>query len=372
MSSVTNPIVGQLPQYFGRKYQVQISQPAPQAPAVGIGPPQVVPQPLVTISDSSWEPNALRVVFDIYTPALAGIYWYADVIIYNADLDIINQILAAPVQGLYVTISAGYQNGNYDVIWNGPIFQAFVDRENVTDLKLILYCIVRLNPILNSDGVGDTYSAELTAQKNILLQIAKKTATNLAYVSPNLPTTTLPRAKTIFGNLSNYVDQIAESNNMQWWVNANGINLGGIQEDLTSVNANGDLTFSPPALGAATAGPQPQVPAGAGVIIGVPVQTMYGINFRVLLDPRVQVKKPLMTVKIDNSIIEALRLQQGQNPRFLDPSGVYVVMATRHIGDTRGNPWYTEITGVTRTGNVLSMLLANIANANLNNNSPSQ
>ena len=34
--------------------------------------------------------------------------------------------------------------------------------------------------------------------------------------------------------------------------------------------------------------------------------------------------------------------------RFFDPSGLYVVAGVRHTGDTRGNEWYTEITGVVR------------------------
>jgi len=147
------------------------------------------------------------------------------------------------------------------------------------------------------------------------------------------------------------------------------MNFGGIKEDLTDVNAKGDLTFAPAVLGSSSATPLPPPvePGTTESIIGTPQQTMYGVNFSVLLDPRVQTKKPLMTVNIDNSQILFLKRQIGQNPRLLDQNGVYVVVATHHIGDTRGNSWYTEIEGISRTGNNLAMLVGGVANANLNN-----
>jgi hypothetical protein len=33
-----------------------------------------------------------------------------------------------------------------------------------------------------------------------------------------------------------------------------------------------------------------------------------------------------------------------------NPKGTYIVAGIRHYGDTRGTPWYSEITGVTQAG----------------------
>jgi hypothetical protein len=179
----------------------------------------------------------------------------------------------------------------------------------------------------------------------------------------------LPFAVTVFGNLSTHLDNIANQAGMQYWVGDDGgLSFGGVDEDLTSINENGDLVFAPPFLGASSTSPAPPPlpPGTAQSLIGTPVQTLYGVSFRVLLDPRVQTKKPLMTVKIDTSQILFLKRQIGQNPRILDSGGVYVVVATRHIGDSRGNTWETQIDGISRSGNTLAMLIGGVANANLN------
>ena len=83
---------------------------------------------------------------------------------------------------------------------------------------------------------------------------------------------------------------------------------------------------------------------------------MDAVEFTVLLDPRVKVEKPLMTVKIDNSQIRFLKRQIGQPIRPLDQDGTYVVAEVRHIGDTRGNPWYTVIKAMKRVGNATAVL----------------
>jgi hypothetical protein len=91
-----------------------------------------------------------------------------------------------------------------------------------------------------------------------------------------------------------------------------------------------------------------------------------GISFKVALDPRVRVTAPPMKVRIDNSSIVAMKRQLGEFPSMLDDSGIYNVGRVRHVGDSRGNDWYTEIDGFTSPGKKATMLSGNTANANPN------
>ena len=352
--------VGQLNPLFGRKWQVQISQITPAA--VGSGPPQTTP--LLSISDNSYDPEALRITFDIRQQAFQGL-WEATICVYNADIAanaILDLLATQQSQQLLVTVSAGYQNGNYAVIWQGPIFQAFLERENVTDLKLTLYCVIRLPPISDSGNVGETYAAQ-TTQQQIVASIAKQASLPLANVSQDIDATPLPRSVTIFGNLSQHLSDIATDNDMQWWITADGLNFGGVDDSL-DLSPNPSFVYSPP-LNATTVGPLPQLPPGTGSIIGTPQETMYAVEFTVLLDPRVVVKWPLLTVQINNSQLRFLKQQVGQFIAPLDQDNTYVVWALRHIGDSRGETWYTQISGAKRLGDTLALRTA--ASVNFNN-----
>lgn len=343
MTTQSNPAIGQLPAYFGRKYQVVVNLPPPYEPII--------------VTDSEWEPEALRVTFDVYMPFYQGAYWYADIVIYNADSAIVDPILISKAQSISVQLSAGYQNpqGAYDVIWSGNIFQAFLERENVVDLKLTLHCLIRLQPLLDPENVGDSFPA-LATQTDIVEGIAKLIQTPVAALSANIKPARLSRSTPVFGNLEDELTRIAEDNNMQWWLSSRGLNFGSITEDLV-ISDQPALVFSPPLEGlTSTVGPLPTLPAGTGSIIGTPQETMDAVEFTVLLDPRVKVEKPLMTVKIDNSQIRFLKRQIGQPIRPLDQDGTYVVAEVRHIGDTRGNPWYTVIKAMKRVGNATAVL----------------
>ena len=50
-----------------------------------------------------------------------------------------------------------------------------------------------------------------------------------------------------------------------------------------------------------------------------------------------------MLIKIDNSRIRVARQQLGQLYSSLDKDGVYKVLGVSHVGDSRGNDWYSHI-----------------------------
>jgi hypothetical protein len=327
---------------FGRKFEITVQLPDST-------------EILKVADDHSTDPEALRLraTFDIYCPAMQGGFWYADICLYNLDRLTTGKLLARPIrQGAIVTVSAGYRYGNYGVIWRGPVFQPLFDRENVVDFKITLHCILGLNEFTRN-SINAAYGAGAT-QYELVQQIANSSFRKIPIdsVSSALVGKKLHRGGVLFGNPDKYLTKIANDNNMQWWFGLNGLNLGKADDDVPTQSV--DFVYTP----------------NTG-IIGVPQQTQYGVDFRVLLDPRIRIQRPLPVVKIDNSVIRQQKLQIGEYLNILDQDGEYIAIAARHFGDTRGNEWYTDITGLTSTGGKLAMLQTALGgNPDISTNTP--
>lgn len=352
-----------LPQFalFGRAWEVTVALPGANGAE------------LVTLASSALGQNgldeSLRVTFDVYTPAFQA-YWYADICIYNLDQGLTQKILnaAAPAQasqqqitqGVVVTLSAGYQNGAYGIIWKGVVFQPLWEREGAVDFKLTLHCVTALDKY-SRNFISGAYAAGLN-QTQLLNSIIAKTASGGSPIQPagpnsiskNLSKQAFGRGVTVFGNPKKYMDQIAQDNNMQWWESNKGLNLGSPDEDV-AVSTGDPLIFSPPPLPGVNSA-APQVPAkNQGIIVDAPQQTQLGVSFRALLNPQVRVEKPLPRVQLDYTQLRLQKRQLGQLPGILDANGTYVVGGARFLGDTRGQAWYVDVTGYTIIGNALAL-----------------
>jgi hypothetical protein len=313
-----------LTQYVGEKQQFDTQKPSSQS---------------VVSSSEFGDGESLRVTFDTSAVAYPA-YWYGNIEVYNLNAESTDLFFT---RGAAVAVYAGYENGVYGKIFEAPIFQVMWERENVVDNKLTLRCIIGLdNNLVN-------FSAEaFSSQAELVRQIAARalnpiTIDRLSSRLEEGPRS--PRKRTFFGDPRKYFDQIATQNQMQWWMSETGLNIGSLNDpDLTQ----GQI------------GP---IPAGNALVytpetglVGTPQQTQDGVDFRVLLDARLRVTNPPMSVKLDQSSIRLLKAQIGQLQNFLDVDGVYKVAGVRHYGDTRGNPWYTEIVGVSVAGGRLTML----------------
>ena len=82
-------------------------------------------------------------------------------------------------------------------------------------------------------------------------------------------------------------------------------------------------------------------------MLGTPAQTQQGVDFRVLLDSRLEFKLPGMQAQLKNVVIEQAPFQLGQYQSLLTQDGVYFVAGVQHIGDTRGNVWESRVMGFT-------------------------
>lgn len=294
---------------YGRKYQILVSNSEGKALDV----------------------SNLRCTFRIERTGYQAIN-FAEISIYNLTGTTEAGIIK---EGMRVIVNAGYEDGQYGKIFDGDIFQPLRDRENNLDYKLTLHCIDG-DSLLNNRIVKFTVNAGIN-QRQMLDQIAAYAYTpeQIGHITEDMSDKILPRGKVFFGEPKKYFRQIAQDNNAQFYANDGQLHIS----KLTDVPAGEALVISP-----------------TNGLIGVPQQVDYGVSFRCLLNPIIKVTNPAMLVKLDNSIIREQKLQYGQLPTILDQDGVYKVAKVVHIGDTRGNDWYTEVTGISSPGKIPMML----------------
>jgi hypothetical protein len=317
-------------------------------------------QPTV-VSSNAWEPEALRVTFDVLQAMNTSPLWYADIAVYNMD-DQKAQNIA--YNASWVTLKAGFQFGpqQSSIIWDGPVFQVLYTRENVVDQKLTLHCVV-FPAVSPTDIVGFSMGIGSTQQQQVVRMIAE---TNMsvrqgAVAQARMTATQYPRGNTVFGKVSKFFAQLADSNLVQTWNDSQRTYISevGGKNSATSAAAtigaaavtsivSPNLIYSPafPPGGTGTAAGLP--PGTNQSIIGTPQQTQQGVDFTVLLDPRLQVQLPPLLVQLVRTQITQLQRTPSPNsdlPTALQSNLTFFAAQVRHTGDTRGNDWQTEVTG---------------------------
>jgi len=326
---------------FGRAWKIQVLTPADQGGN----------QTLLTVSSSDTETQALRVTFDIEQTYRE--LWYAEVRIYNPNLQTIQTIS----EGAQVSIAAGYHaEGDPAEIFRGVVFQAIFSKEDANTVVLTLICFVGIDELTNS-VVSVTVGPRAT-QREIVLAMAQNclkadgstASIPVAYLAPDsdFKAQPLPRSSTIFGTPNELFGNIAQNNDMAFFFGSNGLHVGKI--DGAQAPAP-DIIYAPPLQAGQT--------ADSGVdyrLIGSPQQTQLGVNFRVLLDSRLQFKIPGMQLQLKNAVIEQAPFQFGQNQSVLTQDGVYFLVGVRFVGDTRGNTWEAQVTSVTSASGRLALI----------------
>jgi hypothetical protein len=325
--------------FYGRSWNLQVLS------APGNGEQQI----LLDLSSSALEPNALRVTFDICMTANQAL-WTGDISIYNLD----PQTMGLITQGAEVILSAGYQaTGEPTEIWRGIVFQPTFERLDVVDFVLTLHCFNGLKEIVQN--FVNTAAGPIETQWSIVQKAAQSAGINIAYLDPESSFTAqkLPRGKTLFGTPDRLFGQIATQNDMVTFYSAQGLNMGKAKAASTAP----DIIYAPPlAVGQQPASNEASLTRS---LIGSPQQTDFGASFRVLLDPRLQIKLPLMQLQIDQAIIQQQTKAIGSPPSILTQDGIYLVAGVRHYGDSRGGEWYSEVIGAGSVGALLALVEGN-------------
>lgn len=315
--------------------------------------------------------DALRVEFAVDTYLLM-VYWMCELSIYNMsqaagqsitgirDLNAFwawNQTL---IQGDAVAISAGYKYTNSstpfdpdrNVVYQGRVLQAIWTRDNVVDWKLRLRCTVGLmENTINFVNFPWVKGASALDTLNAVCAKAKLTPTIDSDTADLLDSTVYSRGYAIFGRPYEVIDDIIKTAQIAGakqglvptaWVGPNGLNVRSFES--SDLDQEPDHIFAPrpdpTASSGTTQGPVKQT------VIGTPEQTWDGIRVRVLLDASVKIGDRMQLI---GALVALAPLTPGQGyPAIPSRNGMYVVAGVRHVGDSRGNPWYTEITGLTR------------------------
>jgi hypothetical protein len=288
---------------------------------------------VLRVSSSAWDPETLRIVFDIDMPGYKSL-WFAKIEIYNLNSPTAQLVLT---QGATIKLSAGYQTQPYGLIWQGKIYQTFITLEDVTDNKLTILSYTGLAETIANfasfPGTPGSTQGDLVAK----MAASAFTPITLGSVSTEaLSQTKYPRARGFFGDPNEFIDEVAAGNGMVSFFGFNGLNLGTIDGEATVET----LTYTP------TTG-----------ILGTPQVTQDGIQLRVLLDARLKVQVPAQQVKIDNTVLQQLPRYPGDYPTVLDKNGTYFVCRVNHFGDSRssGGGWYSQIIGATSIGSKLQL-----------------
>lgn len=207
--------------------------------------------------------------------------------IYNLNVQTENSIM---MNGKRVTVEAGYEGTQFGLIFDGDIIQCINSRSDGTTTKLTIIA-------LDSDRVINFEIANFSimrgqTQRSIVDHMTSKAENpiQLGSISSRLKGQELPRGKVFFGKASDYLRQIAKSNDMQFYMDDGTLNLVSMG-DLPE----GEIFELSPKSG----------------LIGTPDQTDYGISGKCLLNPQIKLNS---LIHVDNSLVRAKQIDiSGSN-----------------------------------------------------------
>ena len=232
-----------------------------------------------------------------------------------------------------VSLQAGYQTGNYGVIFSGSIMQ--IKTGKLDSVTRYLDVMASDGDIFHSYGFLNTVIAPNQPRSAEVKAITKAAEAAGVKVDPSVPATlaatggVVPRGKVLFGLGSTIVNDAAARAGATWWIE-NGV--------LKAAPLTGYLPGQAVVINSTTGQ------------IGVPEATEQGVNVRTLLNPLIKIGN---TIKLNNNEITAAQANNFSAgfPNYkstaffanLDPSGLYTVMVVEHSGATRKNPWYSDL-----------------------------
>ena len=225
-------------------------------------------------------------------------------------------------------MEAGYESGQYGLIFDGDVVQALRDKEDGVTYKLTLVSQDG-DKFLNNGIVNTSFKAGQTPMTitNELIGTASNPI-ELNTISENLEGKELARGKVVFGLAKDYLHQIAKSEQAAFYVNDGKVNI----VKATDLPQGRIIDLSP------TSG-----------LIGTPEQTEDGIKAKCLLNPLINLNS---FIHIDNSHVRQQKMTRDSQVKQQNQDGVYRIIKLNHLGDTRSDSWYTEFVGISQSGAV--------------------
>ena len=253
-----------------------------------------------------------------------------------------------PSQGGAIVIKTGWQGfapeplpSMYGVLFAGTVVQKNIGRESNVDSYMELVChggdlamVAAVNNRTLAAGwqQKDAWGVSALAMAEQALGFGTVGGTPSPAPS-NLPQTHAPRGKSMFGKSANHLHNMGRDNGFDWWLEA------GILQSTPWTEVAPQLAI--------------ELNATSGMI-GTPTVTSYGIVIKALVNANFRITGRVQIVPIAGlpmGVVPAtISPELGAVPieaifdKSVSPSGSYKIMGIRHIGDTRGNDWYSELT----------------------------
>lgn len=248
-----------------------------------------------------------------------------------------------------VTLQAGYEGGNFGVIFQGSIVRIRKGRLSNIDTFVDIMAanfdaIYNFGVVSKTLKAGATYQDRATAIQQGVADSPAAQGTPSALAGGmqygNIPSSfntggTLPRGKVLFGMARDHLQDLADTAGCSW-----------------SVGPDGKVSF----LELTQSGYPGQavvITAQTGMV-GIPEATQQGIEVKCLLNPLIRIGTQ---VQLDNASINTTQnLQATGFPAYGDfaffantsDDGFYRALVVEHEGDTRGHggDWLTKITAL--------------------------
>lgn len=284
-------------------------------------------------SGNALDLSNLRVRFEVHTNDSGSAPANASIRIYNlAKATAKKLVKGQKTEFTAVQLDAGYR-GDIGKLFDGEIIQIRSGRENPVDTYVHIVA-THSGKAHNFGVVNKTLASGHTfkdwVQTSFEAMQKHNPALQLGFVA-DLGQVKMPRARTLFGMARDLMLDVGRATNTTWFIHENKLN----------VIKNGE-----PLPGSAFV-----INSSTGMV-GLPVQTMEGIEVRTLLNRRIG---PGTRLKIDEGSIQRAQMSpqtlvgerdQGLLPAINEADGEYKAVVIDHYGDTRGNDWYSEIIAI--------------------------
>lgn len=243
-----------------------------------------------------------------------------------------------------VVLQAGYENGNFGIIFQGDIIRIRKGRLSNIDTFLDIMAS-NLDAFFNWGAVATSIPAGATNQDKIN---AVKNAYNNSPITQQASSISgqinigqtpgevgvggvLPRGKVLMGMAANKYTDIANSQGWTWQIGPDGV--------INFVELNRYLPSNPVPINAATG------------MIGIPELTPQGLEVKTLLNPlikcgtRIQLNNATINMTQTDQFIGFPAISDFQYYANASADGIYRVFVAEHEGDVRGEgaDWTTSI-----------------------------
>jgi len=278
-------------------------------------------------SGNTLDLSKLRVKFRVQSQTINTLK-NAEITVYNLSPDTAKAIFSQQ-EFTTLTLSAGYLNTTCAQILVGQIVYLKMGREEALTSYLTITA-VDSDEAYNWGTINEPLEAGATPQFQLsrILTALQPFNITAGYI-PALTGASLPRGKVLYGSIKGVLDQFASSVGRIWSIHDGVLDL---YESTDTRPISGDVVTLTPRTG----------------LIGVPEQTLDGLNVRCFLNPAIRqgslVQIPQQYIAQTSYTGAQPNLTLPVNPS-LSNNSIYRVYALTQVGDTRGPgaDWYSEM-----------------------------